>query len=121
MYLNTLGVAYYRACRFALAIKRLKESLAANRGEFDAFDLFFLAMARHRLGDRKQARADFNRGIVVEESTRVVRAICPRACRISLRGRTRAAYSSRRDARERFRTNSLSEKGTRIFVSPCFV
>jgi hypothetical protein len=61
MDLNTLGVALHRAGRDAEAVPVLEQSLAAGKGQFDAFDLFFLAMARHRLGDRAAARADFDR------------------------------------------------------------
>ncbi len=61
--LNTLGVALYRAGRCAEAVGVLEQSLAAGRGEHDAFDLFFLAMAHHDLGHSGQARACFDRAL----------------------------------------------------------
>jgi eukaryotic-like serine/threonine-protein kinase len=63
LYLNTLGVAEYRAFRYAAATTTLERSLAAGGGASDAFDLLFLAMAHHRLGHRGQARTCFARAV----------------------------------------------------------
>lgn len=63
LYLNTLGVAEYRAGHLVEAIATLEKSLEASRGKSDAFDLFFLAMARHRSGESARANADFGRAV----------------------------------------------------------
>ncbi len=54
--LNTLGVVLYRTGRFADAIEILEKSLKAGAGRLAAFDLFFLAMAHHRLNHLEQSR-----------------------------------------------------------------
>jgi serine/threonine protein kinase/WD40 repeat protein/tetratricopeptide (TPR) repeat protein len=62
-YLNTLGVALYRVGQYDEAVPVLKQSLAAGKGQIDAFDLFFLAMARYCLGRVGEAHADFDRAV----------------------------------------------------------
>jgi serine/threonine protein kinase/Tfp pilus assembly protein PilF len=57
---NTLGVVRYRLGDWKGAIQALEESVRLRQGG-DPFDWLFLAMARHRLGDRDQARRWFEK------------------------------------------------------------
>jgi eukaryotic-like serine/threonine-protein kinase len=61
LYLNTLGVVEYRSGRYKEAVAVLIESLAASQSEYDAFDLYFLAMSYAKLGDAARAKGFFNR------------------------------------------------------------
>ncbi len=56
IYHNTLGVALYREGKFAEAVPELERSLREGRGQTDSFDLFFLAMCHHRLGNTAKAK-----------------------------------------------------------------
>jgi Tfp pilus assembly protein PilF len=62
MWLNTLGVALYYTGQFAAAIPVLERSLREQKGQADSFDLFFLAMCHHRLGDAAKAKECLQRG-----------------------------------------------------------
>ena len=56
MYRNTLGVAYYRAGRYREAVETLRPNLDKQEEWALAFDLYFLAMSHHRLGETARAR-----------------------------------------------------------------
>jgi tetratricopeptide (TPR) repeat protein len=63
MYINTLGVAQYRAGRYAEAIATLDRSLAASRGQGDGYDLFFQAMAHWQLGHKPESLTCFRKAV----------------------------------------------------------
>jgi tetratricopeptide (TPR) repeat protein len=61
--LNTLGVAQYYNGLYAKASATLERSLALGAGQSDAFDLFYLALAHHKLGNVTQSRDCYRRAI----------------------------------------------------------
>src|SRR5262245_58236047 len=56
VYVNTLGAAYYRAGRYHDAVETLRPNLESQKDADLAFDLYFLAMAHHRLEEAVRAR-----------------------------------------------------------------
>jgi serine/threonine protein kinase/WD40 repeat protein/Tfp pilus assembly protein PilF len=63
MYLNTLGVAYYRQGQYEQALQTLERSLHDSKGDYAAYDLFFLAMCHARLGDPAKAKDCYERAL----------------------------------------------------------
>jgi uncharacterized protein HemY len=59
---NTLGVARYRAGEWKRAIEALEKSRQLRQGG-DSYDYFFLAMAHWQLGEKEQARQDFDKAV----------------------------------------------------------
>jgi serine/threonine protein kinase/WD40 repeat protein len=55
-YRNTLGVAYYRAGRYREAVDILRPNVEKQEEKILAYDLYFLAMSHHRLGETARAR-----------------------------------------------------------------
>jgi hypothetical protein len=55
IYRNTLGVAYYRAGRYREAVEVLRPNVEKEEEWALAYDLYFLAMSYHRLGETARA------------------------------------------------------------------
>jgi WD40 repeat protein/tetratricopeptide (TPR) repeat protein len=70
-YHNTLGVAYYRNGRYRDAITELEASLKGGGGQSDGFDLYFLAMCHHQLGEMALAKECFGRAARWEEGRKL--------------------------------------------------
>jgi tetratricopeptide (TPR) repeat protein len=60
-YLNTLGLAYYRAGHFREAIETLNRCVALEHPGTLPYDWLFLALAHHALDDAEQANAFLHR------------------------------------------------------------
>ena len=56
VYCNTLGVAYYRSGRYREAVDVLRDNLDRDEEWSRAFDLYFLAMSHHHLGEAAQSQ-----------------------------------------------------------------
>jgi serine/threonine protein kinase/WD40 repeat protein len=59
VFVNTLGAAYYRAGRYREAADVLRPNLDRQADKYLAFELYFLAMSHHRLGEAPRARDYF--------------------------------------------------------------
>jgi hypothetical protein len=60
IYRNTLGVAYYRSGRYREAVEVLRSNVEKQEDGAVAYDLYFLAMSHHRLGETARARVYYD-------------------------------------------------------------
>jgi WD40 repeat protein/tetratricopeptide (TPR) repeat protein len=63
IYVNTLGVVYYRLGQYQPAITMLERSLREGKGEAAAHDLYFLAMCHARRGEVAKAKDYYDRAM----------------------------------------------------------
>jgi tetratricopeptide (TPR) repeat protein len=70
-YHNTLGIVLARLGRHRESVDELETSLAASSGGDAAYDLFFLAIDYHRLGDPVRAKACYDRAVRHEVESRL--------------------------------------------------
>jgi serine/threonine protein kinase/WD40 repeat protein len=60
---NTLGLAYYRAGRYRDAVQLIRPNLRSQSDKTMPYDLYFLAMSLHRLGETARARDHFDSAV----------------------------------------------------------
>jgi tetratricopeptide (TPR) repeat protein len=70
VYLNTLGVAYYRAGQWANAVLTLNAAGNANPRGLTAWDLFFLAMSYKRLGNIAEAHKCYEQAVAAMKNAK---------------------------------------------------
>jgi serine/threonine protein kinase/WD40 repeat protein/Flp pilus assembly protein TadD len=68
---HTLGVTYYRLGRYPEAVDALERSAKLGVAQPRAYELYFLAMCRHKLGDAPAARRDFDAAVRWHEQAKL--------------------------------------------------
>jgi tetratricopeptide (TPR) repeat protein len=71
---HTLGVTYYRLERFQEAVTTLQRAGKLRGPQPSAYELYFLAMCRHNLGDAAGARHDFDQAVRWQQQAKLLPA-----------------------------------------------
>ena len=112
VYRNTLGVAYYRAGRYREAVEVLRPNLETQEDSTLAYDLYFLAMSHHRMGETARARDYYDCAVRwSSRGTQPRQGPARRARCISCRNRR--TFGTRRDGR--LTEESEESRGQRHF------
>ena len=70
-YCHTLGVVHCRLGQDKEAVEALERGIKNNKDQATAFDLFFLAMCHHRLGDAAKAKDCYDRGVAWQKQAKL--------------------------------------------------
>jgi tetratricopeptide (TPR) repeat protein len=70
-YCHTLGVVYYRLVQYKEAVDALERGVKSNKDQATAFDLYFLAMCHHRLGDTGKAKECYDRAVAWQKQAKL--------------------------------------------------
>jgi serine/threonine protein kinase/WD40 repeat protein/tetratricopeptide (TPR) repeat protein len=68
---HTLGVVHYRLGKYEEAVEALERGIKNNNGQPNAFDLYFLAMCHHRLGNAGKAKECFDRAVAWQKQAKL--------------------------------------------------
>lgn len=72
-YRNTLGVTLFRLGRYREAAENFRKSLEGGRGQFDAYDLYWLSMCQSRMDEPAAARESLERARDWQQRTKLTR------------------------------------------------
>jgi serine/threonine protein kinase/WD40 repeat protein/Tfp pilus assembly protein PilF len=64
---NTLGVVYLRLGRYQDALRAFENSIKRQKPKYAAYNLYFMAMCHHRLGNKEKAADYFKRALLSDE------------------------------------------------------
>jgi tetratricopeptide (TPR) repeat protein len=78
-YHNTLGVVYFRLGRYPDALLALQTSRNREKPEYAAYNLYFLAMCHHRLGNKGKAADCFKRACLSHDENELTFSASERA------------------------------------------
>ena len=70
-YGNTLGMAHYRLGQYKESVAALERGIKNNKDQATAFELYFLAMCHHRLGDAAKAKDCYDRAVAWQKHAKL--------------------------------------------------
>ena len=68
---HTLGVVHFRLGQYKEAVEALERGVKNNKDQSTAFDLYFLAMCHHHLGDAAKAKDCYDRAVAWQKQAKL--------------------------------------------------